>query len=118
MLKRFIFIIYLLLAILPLQSIASASMIVCNSMMTRQSQTDTCHQHHLQQSEQKNHSDHTSSAKLHCVVLCASLCATNAIGSQMTLHLPTAARTAFIPLKTVYASISLPSLLRPPIAFS
>ncbi len=118
MLKRFIFIIYLLLAILPMQSIASASMLVCNSMMTRQSETDTCHQHHLQQSEEKNHSEHTSSANLHCVVVCASLCAANAIGSQMTLHLPTAAQTVFIPLKTVYASITLPSLLRPPISFS
>jgi hypothetical protein len=110
----------LLLVLLPLQSIAAANMLVCNSLMqlahgqalshtSVQGDSMPCHDmgqkpDHQQQKSLKN-----------CGVLCSSLCAVVAISDiqTMSMQLPTA---ELIGLNAEsYISITLPQLQRPPI---
>jgi len=116
MMKRFIFVVYLLLAVLPLQSIATSNMIICKNMSSSQIKAHACHEPDVQKSHEKDHAEHSSNAKLNCVVLCASLCAATTMSNTMTFHLLSATQIAFTPLQTIYTSITSPSLLRPPIA--
>ena len=117
----------LLLVLIPLQSIAAANMLVCNSMMQAQSykqntlqqvQAKPCHMHmagmskSIQSPSQKHQSP---SCKTTCATLCASL--------NVMTTLPSAIKPAnFLvssPLMSMphqaYASITQPNLQRPPI---
>jgi hypothetical protein len=110
----------LLLVLLPLQSIAAANMLVCNSLMQlaqgqaltqtpAQANSMPCHD----MGKKPDH-QHQKSSK-NCGVLCNSLCAVVAISDMptMSIQLPTA---QLIGLNAEsYISITLPQLQRPPI---
>lgn len=120
---------YALLLIMPLQGIAAANMLVCNSTMQMQQlhqapeQADSmpCHAHMKQATVHADAAaDHGKSTpcKTSCNTLCANLCAIAA--------LPTSNKAAMLPSVAAligavdfpYASITLPSLQRPPIFLS
>lgn len=126
MFKRFSHIfVYLLLALMPLQSMAAANMQICNSMMQTETskqelQTMPCHEHManavgVEKPAKDNHQD---ACKSSCATLCSNLCA-------MTT-LPTDIKSALLPVSALlistihlaYVSITLPSLQRPPIFLS
>lgn len=127
MLKRFSHLfVYLLLAIMPLQAVAAANMLVCNSMMQTESnqqqlETMPCHEEMTSVAadiENPMHGKHQGSCKTNCATLCSSLCAMTA--------LPIDIKSALLPVSDLlvssthqtYASITLPSLQRPPILLS
>ncbi|MDI1309053.1 MAG: hypothetical protein PSV17_06410 [Methylotenera sp.] len=131
MLKRFSHIaVYLLLALMPLQSIAAANMLICNSMMTmnkvsEQSQMMPCHEHMNSTASnninQKHDSDASSKYKDACkanCAHCASMCAMAALPSHLeSTALETSSQTFSLAYQS-YASITLPNLQRPPIRLS
>ena len=107
---------------MPLQSIATANMLICNSMMQAETskqalQTMPCHEHMTKavEAEKSNKDDLQDTCKNSCATLCSNL-------SAMTT-LPTDIKSAVLPVSTLlistdhqaYASITLPSLQRPPI---
>ena len=117
----------LLLVLIPLQSIAAANMLVCNSMMQAQSddqsnpqqvQAEPCHMHMagISKSIENPLEKHQSpSCKTTCATLCASLNAMTALPSSIkpaTFIVSTALIS--IPYQA-YASITQPNLQRPPI---
>lgn len=130
MLKRFLRpFAYVLLLLIPLQGVAAASMLVCNSVMqiqqlqqvsqAQQMQDMPCHAHVKSTAQVDNtadtHTDHGKSNSPHCKNTCTTLCAITALpaGAKTTI-LPNAAEhdsAADFP----YVSITLPSLQRPPI---
>ena len=131
MLKRFSHIaIYLLLVLMPLQSIAAANMLVCNSMMTmdkvgEKSQMMRCHEHMNSTASnninQKHDSDASNKYKDACKANCshcASMCAMAALLAHLkSTALETSSQT-FSLAHQAYASIILPNLQRPPIHLS
>ncbi len=133
MLKRFSHIaIYLLLVLMPLQSIAAANMLICNSMMymgkvSGKSQIMPCHEHMnsmvSNSISQKHDSDASHSRKYKDVCKancahCASMCAMAALPSHLkSAVLETLAQTLGYPYQS-YTSITLPNLQRPPIRLS
>ena len=106
---------YLLLILLPLQSIAAANMLICNSMMQlEQSQapeqaTMPCHD------MDNDNSHHEQKSYKSCGLVCNSLCAMTALPNTepITTNLVTATLIGFSELQ--YVSITLPQLQRPPI---
>lgn len=122
MLKRFTSLCaYLLLVLMPLQALAAANMLVCNSMMqahanSAQAQAMPCHEQAVSGSEEHDKQQPTS-AKAHCASMCANACAmtvvhtkTDASFIETTIQL--------IDFKSInYHSITLPNLQRPPIFF-
>ena len=133
MLKRFSHIaIYLLLVFMPLQSIAAANMLICNSLMymdkvSEKSQIMPCHEHMNSTASnninQKHDSDSTNSkkykdaCKANCAH-CASMCAMAALPSHLkSAVLETSAQTLGSTYQS-YTSITLPNLQRPPIRLS
>lgn len=133
---------YLLLLLIPLQGIAAANMLVCNSVMHLQQLQQVsqappthampCHAHlksmasvtqdQADTATPNTHADHgkthTSPCKSTCNAVCASLCAITV--------LPTNAKAVMVPnVSTLvsathfsYVSVTLPSLQRPPIFLS
>ena len=93
MLRRFShFAIYLLLVLIPLQSIAAANMLVCNSMMTidkvsEKSHMMPCHEDMnstvSNNTHQKHDSDTSNNNKDACKANCASLAAMAAVSSYL-----------------------------------
>jgi hypothetical protein len=120
--------IYLLLLLLPMQTIAAANMLVCNSLMQQATinvATEMpCHeqvadthanlQTHDQQSDPFN--QHTSQKGIsHCGMLCNSLCGFTGLPAT-TFNLLTTNRAVLIAaLEVDYHSVTLPLLQRPPI---
>ncbi len=133
MLKRFSHIaIYLLLVLMPLQSIAAANMLICNSMMymdkvSEKSQMMPCHEHmnstasnninQKHDSDSTNNKKYKNACKANCAH-CASMCAMAALPSHLKSEaLETSAQT-FSSAYQSYTSITLPNLQRPPIRLS
>lgn len=118
----------LLLVLIPLQGIAAANMLVCNSMMQLASENKAsampCHKHMVSMaSEAKstptNHAMPCKTAcKTVCATLCASLSAMTAIPSNINPASLLAATQSLALADQTYASITLPSLQRPPILLS
>ena len=113
----------LLLVLIPLQSIAAANMLVCNSMMhaqnnSQQLQTEPCHMHMVgmyKSSEAPLEKHQSPCCKTTCAALCASLNAMTALPSSIkpaTFLVSTGLIS--IPYQA-YASITQPNLQRPPI---
>ena len=124
MLKRFShFIACLLLVLMPLQALAAANMLVCNSVMqaeknaeftVKQSEKMACHQH-IAKSDHTKNSKQKESCKTNCFAICASLNGFAAMPSALKLA-PFAATTTVLAAYTqTYASITQASLQRPPI---
>ena len=117
----------LLLVLIPLQSIAAANMLVCNSMMQAQSheqsnpqqvQAEPCHMHMagMSKSTERLSEKHQSPCcKTTCATLCASLNAMTALPSSIK-PATFLVSTGLISIPNqVYASITQPNLQRPPI---
>ena len=124
MLKYFSqFLACLLLVLIPLQSIAAANMLVCNSIMQEQNnsqqlQAEPCHMHMAGMSkstESPSERYQSPCCKTTCAALCASLNAMTALPSSIkpaTFLVSTGLIS--IPYQA-YASITQPNLQRPPI---
>jgi hypothetical protein len=115
---------------MPLQSIAAANMLVCNSLMQSnynlslqlnptadKADNMPCH------ATKTNVADHqqpssTASEKGHCGALCSSLCTVAALPHLFNLGLNTSASTGVIAIDQTYVSITLPTFQRPPIFLS
>ncbi len=131
MLKRFShFFAYLLLVLMPVHALATANMLVCNSMMQSQVVNQSinampCHQPmtNLTNVDQASahetmHSDgQESPCKASCASVCANMCAMiglpAAIQSSFALNLSQLFNFNNLP----YVSITQPNLQRPPISF-
>jgi hypothetical protein len=129
MLKRFShFFAYLLLVLMPLQAMAAANMLVCNSMMQAQAAKMTkvtmaaddmanmpCHKHKT--NDVKHQETTKSSCKTNCATVCANLCALTALNTQFKPCFIKAHSQVIDFNHQVYASITQASLQRPPIFF-
>ena len=124
MLKYFSqFLACLLLVLIPLQGIAAANMLVCNSMMQEQNnsqqvQAERCHMNMagMSKSTENPLEKHQSPCcKTTCAALCASLNAMTALPNNIkpaTFQIS----TGLISISyQAYASIIQPNLQRPPI---
>lgn len=120
---------YLLLLLLPLQSVAAANMLVCNSLMqasaaAASNQPDDlaehvmpCHNMAIDQAEdQAPHTDHAT--KTNCSTLCSSFCAAAALVHSINIPLHFSAASRIAPVEHSYVSITLPAVQRPPIFLS
>jgi hypothetical protein len=132
MFKRFShFFAYLLLVLMPVHSLATANMLVCNSMMQSQAVNQSvgampCHQPmtNITNADETNldetmHSDNQGSpCKASCASVCANMCA-------MIAMPPASIQSTFVLNLTQdfdfnsqpYVSITQPNLQRPPISF-
>ena len=147
MLRHFsYFFAYLLLVIVPLQALATANMLVCNSMMQSQFETQVqlqapveilvtlesqsakvmpCHQPmtNLSSVDQANKHDKMysdskkSPCKANCVSICANMCAVTAIPKTLLSSFVLNSSQLFSINNQPYVSITQPNLQRPPIAF-
>jgi hypothetical protein len=131
MLRRFLHTFaYLLLLVMPLQSIAAANMLVCNSLMQSnynlslqvKSSADKadnmpCHEAKANVAEHQQPTS-TASEKSHCGVLCNSLSSVAALPQLFNLGLSSSASTGVIAIDQNYVSITLPTFQRPPIFLS
>lgn len=124
MLKRFSqFTAYLLLVLMPMQALATANMLVCNSLM--QSTSMQIESHHNQQlaSEMPCHQHKAtqkadeSNSKSSCKTTCANLCALTAMPVQIQSNFALNLTQAIDFNHQLYASIPQQNLQRPPIAF-
>ena len=133
MLKRFShFFACLLLVLMPLQAIAAANMLVCNSLMqatksavnsavnSENAKSMPCHQHKVSQlSDTKqhgaNHQDQQKSpCKTNCVSICANLCALTALSNQVKPSLMQDNTQAIDFNHQIYVSVTQVSPQRPP----
>ena len=116
----------LLLVLIPLQGIAAANMLVCNSMMqaqsheqnTQQVQAEPCHMHMagMSKSTERLSEKHQSPCcKTTCATLCASLNAMTALPSSIKPATFLASTGLISSPYQAYASITQPNLQRPPI---
>ena len=133
MIKRFShFFASLLLVLMPLQALASANMLVCNSIMQAQAtkvftqpatakqsaQQASCHQHINNSVEQVKHQDnHQPSCNALCAATCASLSALSVLANNIKFNFQPENMQLFDFNNQIYASITLPNLQRPPITF-
>jgi hypothetical protein len=126
MLKRYsYFFVYLLLVFLPIQAFATANMLICNSVMQfshaqKVEASEPCHQHsaskHTNASKHAEPNNHaTSTCQSNCASACASMCALAAIIAGMPSAFLHEMTTSFVFSHLSYASVTLPSLQRPPI---
>lgn len=118
---------WLLLVLIPMQALATANMLVCNSMMQTSvvkqsaklaSNVMSCHEDTNTVSEDSQHGNHQPLPyKSSCVSMCANICALMAMPThiQSNFALNSIQLSGFKHLN--YASITLPSLQRPPITF-
>ena len=123
MLKRFShFFACLLLVLMPLQALAAANMLVCNSMMQSQVAKQSvnempCHQH-MTNLAVSNEAKSGSSQPSPCKASCASICAMIAMPSSMQSTFALNFIQLFDFNSQTYASITQPNLQRPPILLS
>ena len=138
MLKRFShFFACLLVVLIPLQGFAAANMSACNALMqttANQSKQQKviampCHEHMVGMTKtsgdlSNNHLNsnksgkHKNACKTNCATLCTSLCAMTALlGNIKPATLQDTSKVMTL-LSQSYASITLPSLQRPPIFLS
>lgn len=119
---------YLLLVLMPMQALATANMLVCNSMMQANiikqsvkltSNVMSCHQDtHSAISEDAEHDNHRKlPQKSSCASVCANMCALTVMPTQIQSNFALNFPQAFDFYHQYYASITLPNLQRPPIAF-
>jgi len=123
MMKRFShFAACLLLVLMPLQALAAANLMVCNSLMqagaTQQVETAEampCHQAVNQVSSADQASDEMQSqvCKARCATLCASM---HALTMNIQTDLPKNVSTAIEAYPVSYSSIAQQRLQRPPIS--
>jgi hypothetical protein len=132
MLKRFLHgFAYLLVILMPLQSVAAANMLVCNSLMQAnhkplqiKSATGAivdnmpCHEARSDITDHSKQPSSTSVEKGHCSTLCSSLCNVAALPHPLNLSLNTNGLTVAIAIDQTYVSITLPAFQRPPIFLS
>jgi hypothetical protein len=131
MFKRFSYIFaYLLLALMPLQSIAAANMLVCNSMMQSHSSPEqqgmACHKHMASTEKAGNHETniahstdtHKTTCKSTCGTLCSTLCAMTALASNINTTINANSSPLLRLADPSYASVTLPNSQRPPIFLS
>lgn len=122
MLRRFShFFAYLLLLLMPLQSIAAANMLVCNSMIQSSAQQAMqnmpCHEGMTSEANKQMPEKQQGSCKTVCAALCASANAMTALpSSPPAATFLVSAQTVNFP-QQVYVSITQPNLQRPPISF-
>ena len=132
MLKRFAHLFaYLLLVMMPLQSIAAANMLVCNSVMqgqnpktyaaemsasNHQANNMPCHEHLA--SSDTTDSKHKNSCKSTCGALCSTLCAMTALPNGINTTLTSISSPLVGLAEQSYASVTLPNTQRPPIFLS
>ncbi|EUJ10773.1 hypothetical protein Meth11DRAFT_1601 [Methylophilaceae bacterium 11] len=122
---------YVLLLVMPLQGIAAANMLVCNSTMQIQQMQQTqaqayampCHAHMAQSGGHADAAaDHgkspTTACKTSCNTLCTNLCAIAALPMRNKAAMLPSVTTLIGSAHFSYASITLPSLQRPPIFLS
>ncbi len=124
MLKYFSqFLACLLLVLIPLQGIAAANMLVCNSIMQEQNksqqlQAESCHMHMagMSKSTENPLEKHQSPCcKTTCATLCASLNAMTALPSSIKPATFLVSSNLISIPHQAYASIIQPNLQRPPI---
>jgi hypothetical protein len=119
------FFVYMLLATLPMQSIAAANLPLLQGMLQSELHTSAtkmpCHEHMAKVST-ADASHKSSNSKQSCNKSCASLC--QAL-SSLNMIVPSAELSAYFsrPIQTaaaevIYASVIPPNLLRPPISLS
>jgi hypothetical protein len=133
MFKRFSYIFaYLLLALMPLQSIAAANMLVCNSMMqandSKLQQSMPCHEQMLDSAKTDDHQAQTSiqtktphstdTHKSTCSTLCSTLCAVSVLADNINTTITTNTSPLAGLAEQSYASVTLPNTQRPPIFLS
>lgn len=117
----------LLLVLMPLQSIATANMSICNSLVQvqnhahqhlQQTQLKPCHMHIAGMTNVRHDScKHNSACKATCATLCANLSAMAAIPSDIKpVTLLASTQAIGFPEKN-YVSITQANLQRPPISF-
>ena len=128
MLKRFSqFFACLLVVLIPLQALATANMLVCNSMMQAQSheqsnsqqvQAEPCHKHMAGMSKTTENPSQKHQSPC-CKASCATLCASLNVMTTLPSAIKPATFLASTPLMRmphqVYAAITQPKLQRPPI---
>lgn len=120
MLKRFsYFFAWLLLVLMPVQVLATANMLVCNSMMQVNAEKQSiiampCHQ---DIADTKSQPSHQSACKSTCASLCANLCALTAMPVQIQSNFALNSTQTFDSNYQLYVSIPQQSLQRPPITF-
>ena len=132
MLKRYShYFAYLVLVLMPLQALATANMLICNSMMqanvvnAKSVTTEMpCPQHmqetdiaYPQENSTQQNSHQSGSHKPSCVSVCANMCALTAIPMQIQSTFPLNLIQMIDFKNQSYVSITLPNLQRPPIAF-
>ena len=130
MFKRFsYYFVYLLLVLMPLHALATANMLVCNSLMqskTLENSVNTalnampCHQPmaNMASSNNTQHSEHQQSpCKANCASVCANMCAMTAMPSPIHSTFALNVTQLFNFNSQPYASVTQPNLQRPPIAF-
>ena len=137
---------YLLLVLMPLQALATANMLICNSVMQSQFETQVetqanvqlqaafetqsakvmpCHQPmtNLSNVDQINTHDKMhgeskeSPCKANCASICANMCAVTAIPNTIQSSFSLNLTQLFSINSQPYASIIQPNLQRPPITF-
>ena len=127
MLKRFAHLFaYLILVTMPLQSIAAANMLVCNSMMQshnskisaspHQTAAMPCQEHMA--SAHTTDSKHKNTCKSTCGALCSTLCAMTALPNSINTTLTLISSPLVGLAEQSYASVTLPNTQRPPIFLS
>ena len=128
MLKRFSqFFACLLVVLIPLQALATANMLVCNSMMQTQNhgqnnlqqvQVKPCHKHMAGMSKTTENPSQKHQSPC-CKASCATLCASLNVMTRLPIGIKPATFLVSTPLMSMphqaYASITQPNLQRPPI---
>ena len=124
MLKHFShFVAYLLLLLMPMQALATANMLVCNSMMQSNAAKYAAENESIAASEMPCHqhkatnNHHQSGSKSSCKTTCANLCALTAVPVQIQSNFALNATQVFDFNYQIYASIPQQNLQRPPITF-
>jgi hypothetical protein len=113
----------LLLVLLPLQGLAAANMLVCNSLMQAEAsqltsvkqqvkQTMPCHQN---MAINKTTDTHKSNCKTSCDALCASLCALTMLTNSIKPASLLSSTNLIGSGDQTYVSITQTNLQRPPI---
>ncbi len=124
MMKRFSHIAaYLLLVLMPLQALAAANLMLCNSLMqagvtqpAQAAKVMPCHQVASQISNAGQTGDESQSqvCKARCATMCASM---HALTMNIQTDLPKNLSTAIDAYPVSYTSIAQQRLQRPPIFF-
>ena len=118
------FFVYMLLATLPMQSIAAANLPLLQGMLQSEPHTSAtkmpCHEHMVKDSTAG--SDKSSSSKQSCNKSCAALClalsSLNILASGVDLSASFSRHIQVTAAEVIYASVVPPNLLRPPISLS